>query len=152
MTANGITAKDQPSQKGVGVAKSKKTKDGAKVKKARKGRSNPLKSLADNPLVADVVAAALVATASALKDSRKARQLAVEAGDDLRKLNKEGAERGSALWEMALEIGRRSLDALAPSELGEKKKAKAKWRKSAPVTAKPKKDSGKRRGERKSAR
>jgi hypothetical protein len=112
------------------VAKDKKKekKAGKKDKKARNGdvaallSSKPakaatrkLKDWSQNPLVADVVAAALVATASALKDSRKAQRLAAEAGDEIEKLSKKGAERGSALWQMALEIGRRSLEELNDS-------------------------------------
>lgn len=93
-----------------------------KKKKAGKAGST-LKSLTQNPMVADVVAAALVATASALKDARRARQMALETGDELRKLSRKGSEDGSALWEMALQIGRRSLDALSE---GAKAKTKAK--------------------------
>jgi len=56
------------------VAKDKKKK---KDKKSAKGgatrATDSIKSLAQNPLVADVVAAALVATASALRDSNRAR-------------------------------------------------------------------------------
>lgn len=96
----------------------KKKKDKSKKSKGGKSASMSanLKSLAQNPLVADVVAAALVATASALKDSKRARQLATEAGDELVKLSKAGAEEGNALWEMALRIGRRSLEALGSDE------------------------------------
>jgi len=113
------------------VAKDKKKakKAGKKDKKAKNGgelsallSSNPakaatkkLKDWSQNSLVADVVAAALVATASALKDSRKAQRLAAEAGDEIEKLSKKGADRGSALWQMALEIGRRSLEELNDS-------------------------------------
>lgn len=96
---------------------------GKKKKKAIKAGAT-FKSLAKNPMVADVVAAALVATASALKDSKRARQLALDAGDELRKLAKKGSEDGSALWEMALQIGRRSLDALV-SDGGNAAKPKA---------------------------
>ena len=104
------------------VAKDKKTKK--KDKKAAKSAS-PLKSLAQNPLVADVVAAALVATASALKDSRRARALASDAGDELTKLSKAGAKQGEALWDMALQIGRRSLEAaLSGTETPKRSKPK----------------------------
>jgi hypothetical protein len=108
------------------VAKDKKKKKAGKT-------GATLKSLAKNPMVADVVAAALVATASALKDSKRARQLALETGDELRKLAKKGSEDGSALWEMALQIGRRSLDALTGDEA---KSAKAKARAKAKPAAK----------------
>ena len=107
------------------MSKDKKKKKAGKVAKA----SATLKSLSKNPMVADVVAAALVATASALKDSKRARQLALDTGDELRKLAKKGSEDGSALWEMALQIGRRSLDALVsdgPKAAKPKAKTKAK--------------------------
>ena len=108
------------------VAKDKKKKKG---KKAAKGGSaskvaDSFKTLSQNPIVADIVAAALVATASALKDSNKARKLASEAGDELTKLSEAGAEKGNALWDMALQIGRRSLEALSSDESPKRSKAK----------------------------
>jgi hypothetical protein len=93
--------------------KNKKKADGS-IAAVGKG----LKSISENPLVADVVAAALVATAAALKDSNKARQLASEAGDDLSKLSKKGAEQGNVMWQLALEIGQRTLETLAGEEAG----------------------------------
>ena len=116
------------------MSKDKKKKKAGKVAKA----GATLKSLSKNPMVADVVAAALVATASALKDSKRARQLALDTGDELRKLAKKGSEDGSALWEMALQIGRRSLDALVsdgPKAVKPKAKTKAKARPAAKKAA-----------------
>jgi len=111
------------------------SKDKKKKKAAKAGAT--LKRLAKNPMVADVVAAALVATASALKDSKRARQLALDTGDELRKLAKKGSEDGSALWEMALQIGRRSLDALV-SDGAKAPKPKAKTKaKAKPAAKKP---------------
>ena len=101
-------------------AASAATRTGAAAGKAAKG----LKSLSQNPLVADIVAAALVATASALKDAKKARRLASEAGDELTKLSKSGAKRGGALWDMALQIGRESLDALSREDAPKRAKSK----------------------------
>jgi hypothetical protein len=97
--------------------KDKKNSDiaGLLSTKPAKAASRKLKDWSQNPLVADVVAAALVATASALKDSRTAKRLAAEAGDEIEKLTKKGAERGNALWQMALEIGRRSLEEISDS-------------------------------------
>lgn len=105
--------------------KKKKKKD----KNAGKGGATAtaaasLKTLAQNPLVADVVAAALVATAAALKDSNKARRLASDAADELGKLSKAGAEKGNALWDMALQIGRRSLDTLTTENAPKRAKSK----------------------------
>ena len=89
------------------MSKDKKKKD----KKAGK-RKDKLKSLAQNPVVADVVAAALVATAAALKDSNRAKALASDAADELTKLSRSSTKTGSAMWELALQIGRQSLEAL----------------------------------------
>jgi len=105
------------------VAKEKKKK---KAKKGTPAKSvGGLKALAKNPLAADIVAAALVATASALKDSRRARALATEAGDELARLSKSGARQGEALWDMALQIGRRSLEALTTDENSKSAKSKS---------------------------
>lgn len=114
------------------MAKDKKKK---KDKKSGSKATDSIKALAKNPLVADVVAAALVATASALKDSRRARALASEAGDELAKLSRAGARQGEALWDMALQIGRRSLEALNAEEAP--KRSKSKKAKAKPAT-KPK--------------
>jgi len=112
------------------MAKDKKKKSGKKKDKAGTKVLDTFKTIGNNKLVADVVAAALVATAAALKDSDKARRFASEAGDQLEKLGKEGAERGSALWQLALDIGRRALDSVAaetPAKgAGAKSKAPAK--------------------------
>lgn len=103
--------------------KKKKKDKGSKGSSSAKAKDS-LKALAQNPLVADVVAAALVATASALKDSNKARKLATEAGDELTKLSKAGAEKGNALWEMALQIGRRSLETMMAENAAKRGKSK----------------------------
>ena len=92
------------------------SKDKKKKKKDKKNAASSvagLKSLAQNPLVADVVAAALVATAAAIKDSNKARKLAEVAGDELEALAKEGVDRGNAMWQLALTVGRRALETYA---------------------------------------
>jgi len=90
---------------------------GKKHKKKAKGSSSKaaktLKRLTENPMVADIVAAALVGMASALKDSDKARRLAGRVGDELGKMSKSGAKQGNAMWDLALNIGRQTLDALS---------------------------------------
>jgi hypothetical protein len=98
------------------VAKTKKKKKdkAAKLASAKVSKvTKRLEQLANNRLVADIVAAALVATASALKDSKKAKALAASAGEELENLAKEGAERGNAMWKLALEVGRRAIDTIA---------------------------------------
>jgi hypothetical protein len=139
VTKNGTWRAGSGVAKGQNVAKDKKKK-----KKARKSAKSSvgaaptkgkvakrLKSLTKNPLVADVVAAALVATAAALKDSRKARQLAASAGDELEALAKEGAERGNAMWKLAIEVGKRAVDTLMGEEPSKTPRA--------PKAAKPRK-------------
>ena len=101
-----------------------------------------LKALSKNPFVADVVAAALVGAAAALKDTKKARRLASEAGDEIEKMSRKGIQQGEALWDMALDIGRRSLEALSGEVAPKRAKPKP--------TAKP--SPAKRRVARKSSR
>jgi hypothetical protein len=107
--------------KGKAVSKDKKKKDGKKGKKANGGlvsgkTAKSLKALSQNPLVADVVAAALVSMAAALKDSDKARRLASDAGDQLDALSKKSSKQGGAMWDLALDVGRRTLETLAGEE------------------------------------
>ena len=107
------------------MAKDKKKKKKDKKDKSAAGSTvQTLKALGQNRLVADIVAAALVATAAALKDSKKAQRLAADAGDELTKLSRAGAKKGSALWDMALQIGRESLDALASDSAPKRVKSK----------------------------
>jgi hypothetical protein len=107
--------------------KKKKKKD-KKAKAAGAGTAekavNRLKTLSQNPFVADVVAAALVGAAAALKDSKNARRLASEAGDEIEKMSRKSIERGEALWDMALDIGRRSLEALSGEDAPKRAKSK----------------------------
>jgi hypothetical protein len=124
VTKNGTSVR-RSDHKGKAVPKDKKKKSkpndaaaGAGKKQKKKGKNGPakavksLKALADNPLVADIVAAALVGMAAALKDSDKAKKLADRAGDELGKMAKGNAKQGSAMWDLALNIGRQTLDAL----------------------------------------
>jgi len=99
------------------VSKDKKKKKDKKDGKASGQAANPaissLKALAQNPVVAEVVAAALVATAAALKDPKKARKLAEDSGDQVSSLAAKGSERGDALWKLAMDVGRSALEAFA---------------------------------------
>jgi hypothetical protein len=128
--------------RGKAVAKTKKKKKDKPGKAASGGKASKitkrLEELSNNRFVADIVAAALVATASALKDSKKAKALAASAGDELENLAKEGAERGNAMWKLALEVGRRAIDTIAGDEAKPANKPKAKAAKAAkPAKAKP---------------
>lgn len=95
-----------------------------------------LKSISQNPLAADVIAAALVATAAALKDANKARKLAAQAGDQLTDLAKEGVDRGNAMWQLALDVGRQALEELTGKD-GPKAPRKAAAKSARKIAAKP---------------
>lgn len=97
----------------------------AKLAKAPKKAAKSLKALSSNPLVADIVAAALVGMAAALKDSEKARKMAGKASDHLDKMSKTSAKKGNAMWDLALDIGRQTLETLA-SEAKSGKRDKSK--------------------------
>ena len=100
--------------------KDKKAGNGSAIRKVPKKAAKSLQALTENPLVADVVAAALVSMAAALKDSDKARRLANDAGDQLNALSKKSARQGNAMWDLALDVGRRTLETLAGEEAGGK--------------------------------
>ena len=106
-------SKDKKNKKGHKAKKHDKKDNGAAVRKAPKKAAKSLQALTQNPLVADVVAAALVSMAAALKDSDKAKRMAGDAGDQLRDLSKSGAKHGGAMWDLALDIGRRTIETLA---------------------------------------
>jgi hypothetical protein len=112
------------------VAKDKKAKKKSKTKAA-----DAIKSVAMNPMVQEVVAAALVATAAALKDTKKARAMAEDAGEQLKGLAAESTQKGKALWSLALEVARRAGDIVQDKP---KAKAKAKAKSKAKASPKPK--------------
>ena len=119
-------AKDKDDKK-KSKSKGKKADGKVKVAKVLKGA----KKIAQNPMAAEIVAATLVAAAAALRDPNRAKALALEAADDLKKAAKSGAD-GGALWKLALDVARRSIDAV-----GKEKTVAAKPKKAAPK--KPKK-------------
>jgi len=101
--------------------KDKKTKKKAAKKaakpmgvtaKAGKAARKAGAAIAGNPAVAEVVAAALVGAAAALRNPKKARALANAGSERLEALGKDAANKGSALWALALEVGRKSLETL----------------------------------------
>ena len=97
-----------------------------KVAKVAKGA----RKLAKNPATAEVVAATLVAAAAALRNPKKAQALALSAADDIKKAAKSGVDSGEAMWKLALDVARRSIDALGPDKAAKKpKKSSAKKKK-----------------------
>ena len=75
-------------------------------------------------MTTEVVAATLVAAAAALRNPQKAQALALEAADDLKKAAKTGVD-GGALWQLALDVARKSIDTLGADD-GKGKKTKPK--------------------------
>ena len=105
------------------TAKTKKAATGAaKIQKVVK----KAKKVAKDPMTTEVVAATLVAAAAALRNPKKAQALALEAADDLKQAAKSGVN-GGALWQLALDVARRSIDQIGKEDGGKKsKKAKPK--------------------------
>ena len=122
--ASASRKKPAPVKKPKTATKIQKVVKTAKVQKAVKGA----KKLAANPATTEIVAATLVAAAAALRDPKKARALANEAADDLKKAAKSGVE-GGALWQLALDVARRSIDAIGKEGGGRKKAKRAKPKK-----------------------
>ena len=85
--------------------------------------------LAANPAVAEVVAATLVAAAAALRDPKKARAMAETARDELTAVSKGAAGATSPLWQLAMDVGRRSLEAAVAGANSKPKKRSGKSKK-----------------------
>lgn len=110
-------------KKGAKTAGKKKARVVTVIESAKTAASK----LKDNPVVSEIVAAALVATAAALKDPNTARKLAAEAGDQLQRARAKATRNADAFWTLALDVARRSIDALeghdkARSKLDKKQK------------------------------
>jgi hypothetical protein len=106
-------AKDKKTTGGKTKAKSQAAKAKpakAKVKVAVKAAKTKAAKIASNPAVTEVVAATLVAAAAALRDPKKARQMALAATDEIKAATKDAQGRGAAMWQLALDIAKRSLD------------------------------------------
>ncbi|HET7708839.1 MAG TPA: hypothetical protein VFK50_04795 [Sphingomicrobium sp.] len=99
-------------------AKGKKAKPSKVEKRFRKATEKAAK-LAANPIVAEIASAALLAAAAAVRNPAKARSVAKAAGDELSAAARTASKQGGAFWALALDIARRSVDALA--EDGESK-------------------------------
>jgi hypothetical protein len=92
------------------------------MNKAVRGAKAKAKELASNPAVAEIVAASLVAAAAAIKNPKKARAMASSVGDQLETASKEAVDRGNAFWQLAIDIARRSIEALGPDKAPSKSK------------------------------
>jgi hypothetical protein len=106
------------------AAASARTPKPVKVSRpAKTAKLAKISKLAKSPAAAEVVAATLVAAAAALRNPKKARALALDAADDIKKAAKSGVDSGEAMWKLALDVARRSIDALGDTN-GKGKKAK----------------------------
>ena len=104
-----------------------KSASSAKVKKTLTKAKTKAVKLASNPVVAEVVASTLVAAAAAMRNPKKARAMAAEAADELNEMAGQAAKKSGALWQLALDLARRSIDALGADDGGTSKaKGKAK--------------------------
>ena len=100
------------------MAKDKKgkkdKKSGVKIpKKLRKAGKEALK-LAGKPVVSEVVAAALLSAAAALRENQGVRRAAAKAGsgalDAAEKAGKESGKIGDSLRKLAIDLARQTLD------------------------------------------
>lgn len=103
---------------GVQVAKDKNAGKAKRASRrltgaARRVKDKTVQAAADHPLIAEIVAATMVAAAAALKNPAKARQLAESAADEITAAAKDADAKGGALWTLALDIARRSMDSFA---------------------------------------
>ncbi len=109
-----------------GRAKVARASGPTKVAKVAKRAKAKAADLATHPAVAEIVAATLVAAAAALKNPQKARDMATAVSSELETASKEAVDRGGRLWQLALDIARRSIDTLENDKSSGKSKAKAK--------------------------
>jgi hypothetical protein len=95
-------------------------------KPAKTAKLAKVSKMAKSPAAAEVVAATLVAAAVALRNPKKAQALALEAADDIKRAAKSGIDSGEAMWKLALDVARRSIDALGDGNGKGKKSKKSK--------------------------
>ena len=96
--------------------KDKSTRSAKSTKSTAQRVKKATVKLASNPVVSEVVAATLVAAAAALRNPKKARALAESAADEIGAASKEMAGKGGTMWKLAMDVARKSLDALGGDE------------------------------------
>ena len=106
------------------AAGSQQVKTAAKPSATTTKIKEKVTKLASNPVVAEVVAATLVAAAAAIKDPKKARAMAVAAADELEAAAKGANDRSNVLWQLAMDVARSSVDAFTSQVKSAAKKAK----------------------------
>jgi hypothetical protein len=87
---------------------------GAKISKKLRKAGNKALNLAREPMVSEIVAAALLSAAAALRDNKKVTRAASAAGaealDGSLEAGKQATKVGDALRGLALDLARRTLD------------------------------------------
>lgn len=108
-----------------GDKKAKKDKDrtkvpkriaGVKVSKAVRQAGKKALKLAEQPAVSETVAAALLAAAAALRDPPATRRAAADAAGVAGEAGQEAIKLGDSLRKLAIDMARRTLDALEPGD------------------------------------
>jgi hypothetical protein len=96
-------------------------------------------------LVSEVVAATLLAASAAIRNPKKAREIALAAGDEMTTAARGAVGEGNVFWKLALDVAKKSVDALgeaprpakaAPVRTAAAKKSAAKAKKPAAARAK----------------
>jgi hypothetical protein len=100
----------------------KADKGGIKMPKRLRKLGGKAMKLASQPAVSEIVAAALLSAATALRDNEGARKSAAKAGtaalDAAEGLGKESGKIGASLSKLAIDLARRSLDNWERAEAG----------------------------------
>lgn len=105
-------AKDKGDKKAKKEKKAKKKDAKARTAKTATAAKSKIADFARDPLVQEIVAATLVATAAALRDPKKAKAMAESAGAEIKALATKASDTGSGLWTLAQDVARRSIDSI----------------------------------------
>lgn len=119
--AKAISRPKKPSAAKPKAKSAAKPAAGAKTANARRPSKPTANRTASRIEVSEIVAAALVGAAAALRDPAKARQLAASVGDEIGQAAKGAAGQGAAIWQLALDVAKRSVDALGAVAKGDSK-------------------------------
>lgn len=119
-TKTSSKAKKPTAAKAKGVGRPKPAP--AAKPKAKSPAKPPASRPPSRPEVSEIVAAALVGAAAALRDPAKARQLAASVGEEIEQAAKGAAGQGAAIWQLAMDVAKRSVDALGAVAKGDSKR------------------------------
>ena len=103
--------KGKKSKKGNDKVRAPKRIAGIRVPRAVRQAGKSALKLAEQPVVSEAVAAALLAAAAALRDPPAAKRAAGAAADAAGEAGQEALKLGDSLRKMAIDVARRTLDA-----------------------------------------